>query len=1048
MSCFKHKLGHLGWLCLCLSILVMGCSRSKYRLRADAETYTIIQQKSAHTPWQLPQDYNLRVAPTSRLYDPSPVDDPQLPQPAPQLYSYELPPLRADQVLVPNPQEVIDLPLPTQSGAETSLPPTPTHAHLTDSPNLANAIALARNDQALHHRKTRRVALRQVQREVSGDLATPDVLDGAQATENTTADQNMAIYGDEMSVPPIPVESWAALPIDCLIRMLEFESIREEYNVTREQHHEEHGEYPAAMPPTDTLKSTAPRLTLEDIMDLTLLNSRDYQSQKESLYRVALRLSLQRFDYMLKPSSGGNGTDVRYNHSRDSGFTTNTLGIPTTTQVDKMLATGGDIVARFANSVVLTFNGPSGFAADVGSDLIFDISQSILQRDILLESLTQAERNVIYQARDFARYRKDLFREQSRSYYALLNTYRNIEIQSQNYFQFIRSFSEREIEYTYGLASRYDADQLEISVLSGRNSLISTCNSLEGSLDNLKFDIGLPTETPINLNMRELEELTLRDELAVTGQLIERLRRRLVTERAVEAPSLVLLLSSGVVLSERMLEAYDIQGQLAGSTIDTRAMRLLGSRFRVDAARVVVQQRQAELQEQQQADTQDPAVLFLRIMGLAEELIRLAARQIELAENRAADQEPLVIFMERLRELDQRTSDLDNEFSQRLEQQLKQQEDGKERENILEELPRMVELATVISNDAQTLVNDTADATAVGQHLPGSPEFIAQMNLQSDEMLRQVNVLLADIGSGLVPVEVEMDDAMMTALVSRFDLINERGELADNWRAIKFAGDDLRSVLNLNATQQISTNSNLNRPFDFSFDDSQTSLGLSFDAPLNRRAQRNSYRESLINYQASLRNLMRLEDSVKLSARNDLRSLALDKETYIISVASAALSRDSVVSNSLQLKLGVTGVSVRDFRESQNSYTRALINVARDHIDYINDRTQLFFDLELLTVGDDGFWNELYNEDFQPDLNHQLPEHARPAYGELPPQLRFSPEIKRMNQIPTGTSLIHGPGRARLDSGQAVESETEEELQPVLEEDAIPAPQPPPDEEA
>ena len=141
--------------------------------------------------------------------------------------------------------------------------------------------------------------------------------------------------------------------------------------------------------------------------------------------------------------------------------------------------------------------------------------------------------------------------------------------------------------------------------------------------------------------------------------------------------------------------------------------------------------------------------------------------------------------------------------------------------------------------------------------------------------------------------------------------------MADDWRAIKLAADDLKSILNLRATQRINTARNRNRPFAFSLDDSETSLGVTFDTPFNRRAQRNSFRRSLSNYQASLRRLMKLEDDVKLAVRSDLRALALGKETYVISVASAALTRESVVSNDLQLQLGLSGVSVRDFRESQ-----------------------------------------------------------------------------------------------------------------------------------
>ena len=81
----------------------------------------------------------------------------------------------------------------------------------------------------------------------------------------------------------------------------------------------------------------------------------------------------------------------------------------------------------------------------------------------------------------------------------------------------------------------------------------------------------------------------------------------------------------------------------------------------------------------------------------------------------------------------------------------------------------------------------------------------------------------------------------------------------------------------------------MNRPFDFTFDDSQTRLRMTFDAPFNRRAQRNQFRASLINYNLALRNLISLEDNIKSAVRDDLRQLDQNREQYRIAVASAAL---------------------------------------------------------------------------------------------------------------------------------------------------------------
>lgn len=984
-----------------LLALTLGCTRRHYRMRADADAYSILAEKSIHSPWELPLDYDLLPPAHSRLHDSTPIDDPWLPVPAPQLYAYELPTLRSQA----SPQHQSDDSVPTSArrNANSEVATTlerlpPVHYH----PDSANPIELVRFDGKLLSNSVTPAAFQATEQTSPADSGRESSrLTSRVQSDSQPADQTMAQYGDQVTISPIPVEFWEPIPRSCLTRMLEFESVREEYQRTRESYHQRHGEYPKTMPPPEQYADPSPRFTLEDIMDVTLLDSREYQSEKESLYRVALNLSLQRFDYDLKPSVGGNRTATNYTHTRAGSITTNGLGIPTTLQADKMLNTGGDLLARFANSVVLTFNGPTGFAADIGSDLIFDVSQSVLQRDIRLEALTQAERDVLYAARDFTRFRKDLFRQQSMSYYGLLNTYRNIEIRSQDYFAFIRSFDERDVEYQYGLRSRYDVDQLEQSVLTGRSSLIRTCNQLEAGLDTLKIRMGLPTETPINLNLTELEQLTLRDELAVTGEGIRRVRRRLLNERRSDEPSIVLLVSSAIVINDRILEALDLRSRIEGQNFDTANLFLLRARLQVDAGRLIVDQRQTELDDLLRSVNPDPAATFLRSMRLADELLRLTERQNDLATQLDVDGALLEQLKSRADELRERAAAQEQEFSARLRDK-----------TLLQELPRMVEQATAIKDGARQLSSDADRALGVPLEPPTPEESLRVLNEQLDHLLQQAEALLDDIGSGLVPVELEVDDAMMTALVSRFDLMNQRGFLADDWRAIKFAADDLKSILNLRATQRISTPGALNRPFALSLDDSQTAVGLTFDAPFNRRAQRNTFRQSLINYQASLRRLMQLEDGVKLSVRSDLRSLALGKETYVISVASAALTRESVLSNDLQLQLGLPGINARDFRESRISYTEALIAVASNHINYINDRTQLFFDLELLTVGDDGFWHELHDEDYQPTPYYQLPPHASPAYGRLPPHLKHSRKIKRMNYIPSGVSAIHGEGRA------------------------------------
>jgi len=770
--------------------------------------------------------------------------------------------------------------------------------------------------------------------------------------------------------------------------MLEFESIRDEYQRT----------FMREANPSELDQS--PRFALEDIIDTAQLNSRDYQSQKETLYSVAMRLSLDRFDYDLKFSTGGNRTAANYTHARDAGVTVNGLGIPTSFQVDKMLTTSADLLARFSNSVVMTFSGPSGFAADVGSDLLLDISQTVFQRDGRFERLTQSERDVIYTARNFRRFRKTFFTGLTSDYYNLLRSYRGIEIQSQNYFTLVREFQRQSEEAQRGFVRRLSLDQFEQQVLSSRRNLVNQCNSLERSLDNLKIRMGIPTETPVNLNLTELDGITLRDELAVTGELIDRVRARIVAEQSNLEPSRVQVLSSSIGLLERILQYYSQQQKIGLTVADSSPLELQRLRMLTDVARLEVEDDRRLLEDERDADNRNVTRLLQRSRDLIEGLLQLQARQLAYAAKKLSTAS-LVEEHERSSTLISRVTS----FDQRVRGVFKNVEIDK-----LTLLLDGDEGVTKLLSQFEEFSSHLDDLSNLSRPNVTTAQLLQENINESSQLIRLGDETRAGAGGGLVPIEMELDDAMLTALVKRLDLITERNRVADRWRQIKLAADELKSVINLSASQVVSTRSDVNRAFDFTFDESRTSVSATLDLPYNRRAQRNSFRQRLFDYQSRLRSQAQLEDNIKLAIRNDLRALALDKDTYAIGVAEAALSYERVVTTGLQYRLSVEGVQARDFLEAQQDYTESLFAVASDHIDYNVNRMQLFLDLELLEVDDRGFWPELYDEHYQPEGYYQLPPEAMPAYGTLPHGLMFSKEMRRMLRVPVGVAMVHGSG--------------------------------------
>ncbi len=959
--------------CAVLIASLAGCSRAHYRLRADGETYATLDQKAGGTPWSVLPGFSVVPDSRSRFYDPTPLDDPLLPVPAPQLYAYSLGELPQRDPARFRPGQAAG----GQMGEEVAPGPVLSPEGISATASDSNSIRLA---------------------SFQAEADPPDALSSGEelAFQSPSVQTN-----GELRIVPVPPSFWEAIPTTCLVRMLEFPYVRTEYRRTF-----------GAEPPS-RLRDPSPRLALEDIVQLAQINSREYQRQKEILYSAALQLTLERFAYDVKFAASGNTLDVDLDHNRVGGITDNTLSVPSRLTSDKLLVTGGDLLARFANDVVLTFNGVDGFAADVGSELLFDVSQSVFQRDIVFESLTQAERNVVYAARDFARFRKQLFRDLAFAYYGLLLSYRDIEINTQDYFGNVRGFTQGQAEYRADRLPRFQVDQFEQDALASGSRLIGQCTALENSLDSLKLLIGIPPETPINLDLTELIQLTLRDEATVNAELVGRAQRNLASELEQPEPDQLVLVSGASVLVDRLIEWIRVKEQL-GEERDAELNSLQETARELTAAeaRLLVEFNELALRTLSLQGVLSPPLLYQRTMDLVDSILQLAGRQLDMAKDPSLTQD-----------LRAEQANLQKRY-----ESIRARLEAAEGIGVLDELIR---LADALRGDADALV---LRADELAGYVALEPEQRRQVSIsRATQLLLRSEQTLEDESGGLIPIEIGMDDAMLTGLVQRFDVMNERGALADTWRQIKLAGDDLRSILNLNASQTIRTRSDVNRVFDFTFDDSTTRLALNFDAPLNRRAQRNTFRQSLINYQVALRSLIALEDGIKASIRENLRELQLDQEQYRISVASAALASERLVSTRLELSLGRQNVAARDVLESQQAYTASLRAVAGDHIGYVLDRIELFLDLELLQVDQDGFWPQVYDENYQATAN-LMPPVPGPPYGQLPPRLLQSLRMRRMLSVPPGVPGVVSPlSRGELPAGENPDGE-----------DELPSPSPPP----
>ncbi len=1021
---------------LCLICLgSIGCKRGFYLRTADRDAYCLIQEKGAGPSWTLQPGFNVTPDPRSRFYDPTCKTDPTLPIPAPQIYNYDVPPLVTE---APAPRDLnrnttdqtnpnVDSTSEDTEPAAVSSPsdrnPSEPNSGNTSSANSAvgnlesttlQDITTTSELQATSFAVYVDDGPSDLQLQGTDPAASPAperlpivvaamVESGENSSDKPGDDQNQTSDGilrpsllEPLGQTPlprlgaVPQDAWLSLPETCLKRMLEFDTVRAEYERSFNR------------PVDESQLDAARRVNLENILEIALINSRDYQTRKETLYRVALRLSLQRFAYETKFLSRGNGASLGYTHDRNLGIENNSLSIQNGVGLSKSLYTGGDFIARFANDVVLTFNGPAGFSSSVGSEIFVDLFQPILQRDVRFEALTQAERDVVYAARDFVRIRKLLFRDLAAQYYALLLTYRGIAINTQDYFSNLREFNRAAATERAGRIPLFQVDQFEQNVLRSRGNLINSCNSLEGSIDRLKIRIGLPTELPLNIALQELEDLTQSDEANVLREQLARKSRVFLQQQEREGTAVAIPALTEV--ARRLLSLAEVNERIEeADQAQTADLTVLVALLETEEKRIEASKNEALLDKNSRAGDNEAQVLPAQLFIRNKEVLKLtldSLRQELLLLKLVSDQSPN----------QSESPEFDRLTDQWYEQV--QQYDALEEELVNVPFAQQAASLPILIAKAQQLLSS---AKKLDQEIQTSLKqagiTLAQNDADLERLVEAVFVARNEVptGSGLTALDVDMDEAMLTALVQRLDLMNQRGDLADSWRLIKYAGDDLRSILNLRTTQSIRTPPGSNKPFDFSFKDSTTRLSVDFDTPLNRRSERNIFRLALIDYNVTLRNLIDVQDNIKLDIRDDLRAIELDRNQYDIAIASAALAYDRVTSTRMQVALGQGNVTARDFLEAQQAYTQSLSAVAQQHINYINDRINFFVDVEQLQVDPVNFWPELRNEEYPFIPNTDFPSVSPNGYDTLPCGPWYSRRIRRMEQIPSGQATSIKP---------------------------------------
>lgn len=167
-----------------------------------------------------------------------------------------------------------------------------------------------------------------------------------------------------------------------------------------------------------------PKLNLQDSLELTYIHSREFQTTVEDVYLQALALTEQRYLLNTRFNLAGPGLGgARYDSVRNSnGSVSSTLrnGIG----IQQLLPSGGQFGVDLLNSI--TWNPRDAISA---TGLAWSLSQPLLEaagRKVRMETLVQAERNLLYEVRDMARFRQTIFTSVASDYLRLQQQYQNV----------------------------------------------------------------------------------------------------------------------------------------------------------------------------------------------------------------------------------------------------------------------------------------------------------------------------------------------------------------------------------------------------------------------------------------------------------------------------------------------------------------------------------------------------------------------------------------------------------------------------------------------
>jgi len=255
---------------------------------------------------------------------------------------------------------------------------------------------------------------------------------------------------------------------------------------------------------SESSAAEAMAITFEGALRLAQESGRDFRSAEETYVLSAIRLLIERHQWSPRLF---NDTSFSLDGAADGGNFDHTLSIINTLRVTQRLPFGGSVEARWIARATdqLRENATEGYTSS--SDLVLSGNVPLLRGfgSVARESRVQAERDLVYAARTFERFRRSLLVDVAADYFDLLTTRARIVNQVRDLKTQQRRNEETISKVTAG---RLDPFQRDITANAVRQSEARLANLRESyifQLERFKIRLGLDPATPIRIAELEFD---------------------------------------------------------------------------------------------------------------------------------------------------------------------------------------------------------------------------------------------------------------------------------------------------------------------------------------------------------------------------------------------------------------------------------------------------------------------------------------------------------------------------------------------------------------